>query len=130
MVGGSQAELEPRLRGRARAELELWREEPGLEARGRREGGREGCGAGARARARGPSFRFSQLFPWPAAGRERKGGEAARGKTAQRLQAESSNSERERRWRGAKQAKRMEDGGERVVVEAWKEDSGKAIRFL
>lgn len=35
------------------------------------------AGAGAGARARGPSFRFSQLFPWPAAGRERKGGEVA-----------------------------------------------------
>lgn len=30
----TQAELEPRLRGRARAELGLLREEPGLEARG------------------------------------------------------------------------------------------------
>lgn len=30
----SQAELEPRLRGRARPELGLKREEPGLEARG------------------------------------------------------------------------------------------------
>ena len=38
----SQAELEPRLRGRARAELGLLREEPGLEARGEREGGRGG----------------------------------------------------------------------------------------
>lgn len=76
----SQAELEPRHRGRARAELGLLREEPGLEARGGREGGMEraglriggGCGragTGAGARARGPSFRFSQLFPWPAAGR-------------------------------------------------------------
>lgn len=35
----SQAELEPRLRDRARAELGLPREEPGLEARGEREGG-------------------------------------------------------------------------------------------
>lgn len=36
----SQAELEPRLRGRARAraELGLLREEPGLEARGGRKG--------------------------------------------------------------------------------------------
>lgn len=74
----SQAELEPRLRGRARAELGLLREEPGLEARGGRERGLRiggGCGraeAGAGARARGPSFRFSQLFPWPAAGRERE----------------------------------------------------------
>lgn len=37
----SQAELEPRLRGRARTELGLLREEPGLEARGGREGGAE-----------------------------------------------------------------------------------------
>lgn len=84
----SQAELEPRLKGRARAELRLLREEPGLEARGGRKRGRGkrglgiggGCGrAGARARARGPSFRFSQLFPWPAAGRDggREGGEDA-----------------------------------------------------
>lgn len=67
----SQAELEPRLRGRARAELGLLREEPGLEASGGRERGLRiggGCGR-AGARARGPSFRFSQLFPWPAAGR-------------------------------------------------------------
>lgn len=35
----SQAELEPRLRGRARAELGLLRKEPGLEARRGREGG-------------------------------------------------------------------------------------------
>lgn len=35
----SQAELEPKLRGRARAELGLLREEPGLEARGGREKG-------------------------------------------------------------------------------------------
>lgn len=34
----SQAELEPRLRGRARAEFGLLREEPGLEARGGRGG--------------------------------------------------------------------------------------------
>lgn len=84
----SQAELEPRLRDRARAELGLPREEPGLEARGEREGGGlgigGGCGraeAGAGARGRGPSFRFSQLFPWPAAGRERKGGEVSMGKS-------------------------------------------------
>lgn len=77
----TQAELELRLRGRARAELGLLREEPGLEARGGNGGGLKiggGCGrAGAGARARGPSFTFSQLFPWPAAGRERNGGEAA-----------------------------------------------------
>lgn len=92
MVGGwlegraeTQAELELRLRGRARAELGLLREEPGLEARGGNDRGGGGglkigggCGrAGAGARARGPSFRFSQLFPWPAAGSERKGGEVA-----------------------------------------------------
>lgn len=35
----SQPELEPRLRGRARAELGLLREEPGLGARAGREGG-------------------------------------------------------------------------------------------
>lgn len=35
----SQAELEPRLRGRARAEPRLLREEPGLQARGGREEG-------------------------------------------------------------------------------------------
>lgn len=78
----SQAKLEPRFRGRARAELGLLREEPGLEAREKRESwrkgkgglrigggyGRAGARARARARARGPSFRFSQLFPWPAAG--------------------------------------------------------------
>lgn len=33
----TQAELEPRLRGRARPELGLLREEPGLEARGGNE---------------------------------------------------------------------------------------------
>lgn len=38
----TQAELEPRLRGRAKAELGLLREEPGLEARGGNEG--EGWG--------------------------------------------------------------------------------------
>lgn len=37
----SQAVLEPRLRGRARAEQGLLREEPGLEARGGREGERK-----------------------------------------------------------------------------------------
>lgn len=36
----AQAELDPRLRGRARAEPGLLREEPGLEARGGNEGRR------------------------------------------------------------------------------------------
>lgn len=84
----AQAELDPRLRGRARAEPGLLREEPGLEARGGTRGGGGpkiggGCGrAGAGARARGPSFRFSQLFPWPAVGkgREREWEAARRGR--------------------------------------------------
>lgn len=38
-AAGSQAELDSRLRGRARAELGLLRGEPGLEARG--QGGGE-----------------------------------------------------------------------------------------
>ena len=38
----SQEELEPRLTGRASTELGLLREEPGLEARGGRDGWSEG----------------------------------------------------------------------------------------
>lgn len=59
MVGGSQAELEPRLRGRARAELGLQREEPGLEARGEREGegGRErGMWCWGQGQSQGPQL--------------------------------------------------------------------------
>lgn len=66
-----------------------------------------GCGrAGAGARARGPSFRFSQLFPWPAAGREREGGEVA-GEDSAETSGEnfSGETESERRWRGVRREK-------------------------
>lgn len=72
----TQAELDLRLRDSARSELGLLREEPGPEARG---GMRLGGGAVAKLvlepgpKPGAPAFRFSQLFPWPAAGRERKG---------------------------------------------------------
>lgn len=94
-----------------------------------------GCGrAGARARARGPSFTFSQLFPWPAAGRERKGGEVA-GEDIAETSGENfiGETESEMRWRGVRKEKSstvIERREQEGVVLVWKEDSGKAIRFL
>ena len=86
-----------------------------------------------------PAFRFSQLFPWPAAGSERKG----RGRQPSKQQEKTGRKLAGRRsigeWRGMRGEKKehgIREGGKRewggweVVVEVWKEDSGKVIRFL
>lgn len=57
----SQAKLEPRFRGRARAELGLLREEPGLEAREKREGWRKGKGGAENRRRLWQSWGWGQV---------------------------------------------------------------------
>lgn len=107
----SGSEAGPALSWGCKERSQGWRpDEGGMEWRERRVGG--GCGR-AGAKGRGPSFRFSQLFSWPAAGRTNGRGEGGR-------------ANRDIHGRPGKAG----GDGQGWMVEVWKEESGKAIRFL
>lgn len=88
-------------------------------------------GAGAVARARGPSLDLVSCSPGQQLEGRRKGGEATGEDSIETSGGEFLSEERKvrKRWRWKGKSNTVREGV-RVVLEVWKEDSGKAIRFL